>query len=77
MSNMSYCQFENTSNDVAQLLRVLEHAVDIKNGKLKLSEREALAFQSLREQCEEFISLADEVVLVDEIDEDEDEEDTL
>jgi len=67
MSNMSYCQFENTSNDIRQLLQTLDKAVNEKNGQLKLSEREENAFQSLREQCEEFISLADEVVLVDDI----------
>lgn len=76
MSNMSYCQFENTSNDMSQLLRTLAEAVNEKNGQMKLSERERWAFQSLREQCEEFISLADEIVLVDEIEEG-DEEDTL
>jgi len=76
MSNMSYCQFENTSNDMSQLLRVLDEAVQCKNGQLKLSERETIAFQALRSMCEEFNELADEVVLVDDIEEG-DEEDTL
>ena len=61
------------NNDLAQLLRVLDEAVQCKNGKLKLSDREEIAFQELRNQCEEFISLSDEVVLVDEIEENEEE----
>jgi len=73
MSNMSYCMFENTSNDVSQLLSVLDEAVNYKNGQLKLSDRETIAFQALRTMCEEFISLSDEVVLVDEIEENEEE----
>ena len=73
MSNMSYCMFENTSNDVSQLLSVLDEAVNYKNGQLKLSDREIIAFQALRTMCEEFISLSDEVVLVDEIEENEEE----
>lgn len=70
---MSYCMFENTSNDVSQLLSVLDEAVNYKNGQLKLSDRETIAFQALRTMCEEFISLSDEVVLVDEIEENEEE----
>lgn len=72
MANMSYCRFENTTNDLADLLRVFTDAINQKGGQLKLSESEERAYQCLRIQCQEFIDSADEIVLVDEVEEWED-----
>lgn len=72
--NMSYCQFENTSTDLSQLLSVLSEAVNNKSGQLKLSDSEKRAYQILIQQCEDFLQLSENIYLVDEIDEEGEEE---
>ncbi len=62
MANMSYCIFENTSNDLSQCIGELQDAVD--NGvsttdfKNNLSSSyERAGFESLVEQCRSLLEL--------------------
>jgi hypothetical protein len=60
MSNMSYCQFENTSLDMRQLLNTMAEAID-KGKSLKLSETEDRAYQALLTQCEDFVRMNEDL----------------
>jgi hypothetical protein len=56
MANMSYCRFENTSRDLQDCLDAMaEREIN------DMSDYEKRAFESMREQCEEYIRLFDEI----------------
>ena len=53
MSNMSYCRFENTYNDLRDCVGVMEDAVDLP--ELDLSESEKDAMFGMKRTCEMFL----------------------
>jgi hypothetical protein len=66
MSNMSYCQFENTSNDMSQVIdtvtRVIEDGTCHADFMCGLSsEHERRGFTTLLEKCQEFIDICAEL----------------
>ena len=59
MANMSYCRFRNTYIDFADCVYTLESIID---GEEKpLSPEELNAAKRMRELCEEYIELFDEL----------------
>jgi len=50
---MSYCAFENTSDEMNQVLNKMSDARDIDD--LDMTEYEQRAFRDLYEQCQEYI----------------------
>lgn len=59
--NMSYCQFENTSADIAQCLdSIQDEAFDIDNLS---SEYERAGFKRFISLCREVVEIADEMEL--------------
>jgi hypothetical protein len=66
MSNMSYCRFENTLNDLEDCLAVMEEAVD--EGKTFVEFLEALSgtertqFKLLLSTCRRVLEVRDEMV---------------
>lgn len=59
---MSYCQFQNTSLDLAQILDVVEDACNLPtNERFALSPAEFRAFKQMLKQCELFLELASEL----------------
>lgn len=56
MSNMSYCRFRNTLNDLEDCVYALED-IDLKD----LSDEELWAAKRMRNLCEEYIELFDSV----------------
>lgn len=68
MSNMSYCMFENTSNDIDQLIEAMEEAIH--NGEVveflaDMSSRERDAFDRMYSQVATLKDLIDEVSFID------------
>lgn len=57
MSNMSYCRFENTSNDLFDCVSAMEEAYDM--DELDLNQYEQAAFQRMRELCQQFLQESD------------------
>jgi hypothetical protein len=55
MSNMSYCRFENTSNDLRDCKDALSEMVDGEHGKL--SDRELQAAKHLAATCLEILTM--------------------
>jgi hypothetical protein len=60
MSNMSYCRFENTNNDLRDCINALQEAIDesvdiAEFEKSLSSDYERRGFQSLVESCREFL----------------------
>ncbi len=55
--NMSYCMFENTSNDLRQCVGAMEESYDM--AELDLSQSELRSFKYMRELCEKFLEEAD------------------
>lgn len=53
MANMSYCRFENTSNDLRDCVSVMEEAYDLPD--LDLSASETRSMEHMRELCEDFL----------------------
>lgn len=53
MGNMSYCRFENTSNDLRDCVRTLEEAGDFE--ELDLSGSEVNAAKYMLKLCERYI----------------------
>ena len=72
MSNMSYCRFENTSNDLQDCIDAIEE-MNNNNGRNDydepLSDREQDAFRSMIEMCRTYLDYSEE--LLDTIDNDE------
>lgn len=60
MSNMSYCRFENTYNDLRDCARVMEEACDLR--ELDLSRSEQLHMRLMRELAEQFIEEYDHLM---------------
>ena len=54
MPSMSYCMFENTSNEMGQVLDKMSESHDIED--LNFNEYEQRAFRNLYEQCQEYIA---------------------
>ena len=53
MANMSYCRFENTSNDLRDCVGAMEEAYDMAD--LDLSRTELSAMKYMRDLCEKFL----------------------
>ncbi len=68
MSNMSYCRFENTSNDLQDCLEAMQELID-NNGVDEdgdtLSKREINAMHNMRPMAEEFIELYETLLIYD------------
>ena len=70
MGNMSYCRFQNTSGDLQDCIDSLEnYDSEEDKGYKNLSKEEKRKADEMREQCETYIRIYDEVT------EEEDEED--
>lgn len=65
MANMSYCQYRNTSLDMAQCLETLEESYEnadtLKEFLDTISEDEHYAFRQLEKRCREFIRMIEEM----------------
>jgi len=57
---MSYCMFENTSHEMAQILAAMREA-DSDGEPLDLSSSEKNAFENLKRQCALFLEAAEYV----------------
>ena len=64
MPSMSYCMFENTSNEMDQILNSLDDAFE-HGYTLKLRGEEKSAYERLIHQCQRFLKL-DEMMTGDE-----------
>lgn len=53
MPSMSYCMFENTANEMNQVLNKMSESDSIDD--LDMNEYEQRAFRDLYEQCQEYI----------------------
>ena len=53
MSNMSYCRFENTSDDLLDCVNAMQEACTL--DELDLSEYESSAMKRMRKLCERFL----------------------
>lgn len=60
MANMSYCRFRNTKMDLADCVYTLEDFVN-EETEFDLSLEEINAAKRMRELCEEYIELFDEL----------------
>lgn len=58
MSNMSYCRFENTSSDLQDCLDAMEEP-DFDTSEFSTYEQDA--YDSMFEQCQEFIKRYTEI----------------
>lgn len=56
MASMSYCMFENTSNEMNQLLGAMDEVSNISD--LNLNNYERIAYRNLLTQCEAFLEEA-------------------
>lgn len=63
MANMSYCRFENTYSDLRDCVYALE---DIKYDNGSISEREAEYAKKMRDLCEQYLELIDDLDCDDE-----------
>ena len=59
MTSMSYCMFENTTQEMNQLLGAMEEAETME--ELDLNSYEQEAFSQLVLQCQEFLTLAEKL----------------
>ena len=57
MSNMSYCRFENTNNDLADCEDALEQMINDQTDELHLSDRELRAAQDLVARCLNIVTM--------------------
>ena len=53
MSNMSYCRFQNTSNDLRDCVDAMQEAYDLP--ELDLSREELQSLKWMRDLCERFL----------------------
>ena len=53
MANMSYCRFENTSDDLLDCVNAMQEACELE--ELDLSEYESSAMKRMRKLCERFL----------------------
>jgi len=56
MPSMSYCMFQNTTLEMAQILNTLDEAFE-EGRPLKLSADEKQAYEQLIDQCQRFLKL--------------------
>lgn len=62
MSNMSYCRFENTAQDLQDCIDSLDNFNgDKEEGYENLSRSEKSSADEMREMCETYIRIYDEV----------------
>lgn len=54
MPSISYCKFENTSNDLAQCLDAMTEANSIDD--LDLNQYEQEAFRTMYDMCKEYVA---------------------
>ena len=66
MANMSYCRFENTSNDLQDCVYAMDDAIIIAD--MDLSKTEMRSMQRMRELCQEFLDHYERLVQADEFD---------
>ena len=58
MTNMSYCMFENTDQDIQQCINAIESGeVDIND----MSSYEKSAFMRISESCKELVELIEDI----------------
>ena len=61
---MSYCRFQNTSNDLQDCIDALDNYVEDtledEDGLTNLSKNEKRAAEDMRQQCETYIRIYDE-----------------
>jgi hypothetical protein len=69
MSNMSYCRFENTSNDLRDCVDVMEEAYDLPD--LDLSKSELSSLKYMRKLCEKFLEESERLLNAESVDFDE------
>lgn len=69
MSNMSYCRFENTSNDLRDCVDAMEEAYDLPEMDLSTSELRSMKY--MRELCERFLEEHDRLLASESVDFDE------
>ena len=61
MSNMSYCRFQNTSNDLQDCIDSLDNFdASEEEGLSSLSENERRAAEDMYQQCETYIRIFEE-----------------
>ncbi len=63
MSNMSYCMFENTSNDLRDCVGAMEEAYDM--AELDLSRTELQAMKYMRDLCERFLEESNRLLVAE------------
>ena len=66
MANMSYCRFENTSNDMRDCVDAMEEAYDL--AELDLSKSEQRSMNRMRELCDRFIEQYDRLFAAESVD---------
>ena len=66
MANMSYCRFENTSNDLQDCVYTMDDAYTLAD--LDLSKTEMRSMQRMRELCQEFLDHYERLEQTDEFD---------
>ena len=69
MANMSYCMFENTSNDLRDCVSAMEEAYDVP--ELDLSESEMISMQYMYRLCKNFLAEYDRLMIAEPVDFDE------
>lgn len=72
MANMSYCRFENTSNDLRDCVNVMEEAYNLRD--MDLSREELDAMKWMRELCNRFINTLDHLEAAEDFYEEEEED---
>jgi len=72
MANMSYCRFENTSNDLRDCVNEMDEAYNIRD--MDLSREELDAMKWMRELCNRFINNLDRLEAAEDFYEEEEED---
>lgn len=62
MSNMSYCRFHNTKNDLQDCLDEVEHMNELEVEEIELSRMERDAFFTMVEQARLFLEVGEELM---------------
>ena len=66
MANMSYCRFENTSNDLRDCVDAMEEAYDLP--ELDLSKSELSSLKYMRQLCERFLEESERLLNAESVD---------
>ena len=66
MANMSYCMFQNTSNDLRDCVDALAEAYDVE--ELDLSNDEMSAMKYMRDLCEQFLAESERILSTESVD---------